>query len=458
MDGGRGEQWENLTDRLGEIAVVTLERPYHLMAKPMGPVCNLDCEYCFYLEKEALFPKGTRFRMTEKVLEAYVRQYIESIPGPEVAFGWQGGEPMLRGLDFFRAAVRLQEKYGDGRRVTNALQTNGLLLNDEWCEFLAENRFLVGISLDGPARMHDSYRVDKGGKPTHDRVVAAIERLRKHDVEFNTLTVVSQANAEFAVEVYRYLKSVGSRYHQYIPLVERLPDARAQELSLSWSGPPDPREGVDEGEVPGVTSWSVTPYQFGKFLVRIFEEWVYRDVGEVFVNYFESTLASFSGLTPGMCVFQETCGRSVIMEHDGSVYSCDHYVYPEYRLGNVAEASPRELVDSGKQRSFGDDKYKGLPGICRRCEYLFACYGECPKHRFLTSPDGEPGWNYLCEGLLAYFRHVDALMTVMASLFRGGQPPAQIMSMLREQKQILKQEGKSAGRKVRRRKARGRSQ
>ncbi len=423
----------------------------------MGPVCNLDCEYCFYLEKEALFPEGSRFRMTEEVLEGYVRQYIESNPGPEVAFGWQGGEPMLRGLDFFRAAARLQEKYADGRRITNALQTNGLLLNDEWCEFLAENRFLVGISLDGPARMHDRYRLDKGGKPTHARVVTEIERLRRHGVEFNTLTVVSQANADSPAEVYRYLKSVGSRYHQYIPLVERLPDARSRKLGLSLSGPPNRKDGVDAGEDTGVTAWSVSPYQFGKFLVRIFEDWVYHDVGEVFVNYFENTLASFSGMTPGMCVFQGTCGRSLIIEHDGSVYSCDHYMYPEYRLGNLAEASLRELVDSGQQQSFGDDKYRGLPGVCRRCEYLFACYGECPKHRFLTSPDGEPGWNYLCEGLLAYFRHVDALMTVMASLLRGGQPPAQIMGMLREQKQILNQESKPSVRRGGRRKAGGRT-
>lgn len=394
------------------------------MIKPVGPICNLDCQYCFYLEKEKLFPASENFRMSDEVLEEFIRQYIESQTSPVITFAWQGGEPTLLGIEFFRKAVVLQQRYANGKRIENALQTNGILLNDEWGEFLAANQFLVGLSVDGPRELHDRYRLDKQHQPTFDRVMRGLEVLRKHRVEFNTLTVVHRHNARHPLEVYRFLKDIGSRYLQFIPLVERSPDAIAAALGLSFAMPPSPGSATPAQQV---TRWSVLPEDYGEFLVQIFDEWVRRDVGRVFVQLFDVALANWMGEPPGLCVFAERCGRALAMEHNGDVYSCDHYVYPHYRLGNVLNASLGEMVQSGFQQKFGQDKVETLPQYCRRCEVRFACHGECPKHRFLRSPDGEPGLNYLCAAYKRFFQHVDPYMRQMANLLRAGLPAAHIM-------------------------------
>ena len=397
------------------------------MTKPIGPLCNLDCKYCFYLEKEKLFPSNENFKMTDEVLEAYVRQYIQHQSVPEINFAWQGGEPTLLGVDFFRKVVALQQKYADGKRVHNALQTNGTLLNDEWCEFLAKNQFLVGISLDGPPKLHDAYRVDKKGAPSYERVAHGIKFLKKHAVEFNTLTVVNRLNSRKPLDVYRFLKQIGSGFIQFIPLVERLPDAEAKALGLDLATPPR----VDqEGEVRlPVTEWSVEPKAYGEFLVSIFDEWVREDVGKVFVQIIDATLGNVMGEGPGPCVFSPTCGTAVAVEHNGDVFSCDHYVYPHYKLGNVLNQTLGDMVGSDFQRKFGQDKRDTLPKYCRECEVRFACYGECPKHRFLRTPDGEAGLNYLCAAYKRFFTHCAPAMHTMANLLRAERPPSDIMRM-----------------------------
>lgn len=403
------------------------KEPFHLMAKPHGAICNLDCSYCFYLEKENLFSRPTKFQMSPDVMENYVREYINAHPAnTEVNFAWQGGEPTLSGLDFFQKAVALQKQHANGRRVSNALQTNGTLLDDNWAEFLAREDFLVGISIDGPPRLHDHYRVDKRGEATFERVMRGLEALKRHGVEFNTLTVVSRLNGDYPLKVYRFLKEIGSKYMQFIPLVERKPVNGSAERVLSLAAPPEIEK--DDAEV---TEWSVEPMQFGRFLVAIFDDWVRRDVGRYFVNYFDNALAAWSGVQPSMCVFRETCGKALIIEHDGSVYSCDHFMYPEYRLGRIPEDNLRELVDSPAQKKFGEDKFDRLPNECLKCDVLFACNGECPKHRFTQTSSGEDGLNYLCAGLKHYFHHVAPYMKTMADLLRTGQPPAAIMELVR---------------------------
>lgn len=400
---------------------------FHLMAKPSGPICNLDCTYCFYLEKEEFVERTNRFRMPDDVLEKYIREYIAVQEVPEVHFAWQGGEPTLMGIDFFRRVVALQQKYADGKRIYNGFQTNGTLLNDEWGEFLFENEFLVGLSIDGPEKIHDEYRVDKGGRPTFGRVMEGLDILKKHGVEFNTLTVVSAGNARHPREIYRFLKEIGSFHHQYIPLVERLPDQRAKELGISFAYPPaDP-----SGEASPVTRWSVPAKQWGVFLATIFDEWILNDVGGVFVNHFENTLAAVAGYQPGMCVYRETCGTALVVEHNGNVYSCDHYVYPEYDLGNIMGKDLRAMVESPEQVRFGNDKAATLPAYCWNCEYVSACHGECPKHRFTFTPDGEPGLNYLCPGLKHYFSHVWPRMKMLAGIIQRGEDPASIMEALK---------------------------
>lgn len=401
---------------------------FHLMAKPSGPICNLDCKYCFYLEKEEFLPKAPRFRMSDEVLEQYVRQYIEDQDVNVVNFAWQGGEPTLMGVDFFRRAVEFQKKYANGKKVENSFQTNGVLLNDEWGEFLGENGFLIGLSIDGPEQLHDYYRVDKGGSPTFAKVMRGLEILLKHKVEFNTLTVVNAKNVKHPKKLYRFFKEIGSNFHQYIPLVERMPDDRAKALGITFAFPPD--EGEERS--PDVTPWSVPPLQWGTFLAAIFDEWVMNDVGSVFINHFENTLAAVAGYTPSMCVYRETCGKAMIIEHNGDLYSCDHYVYPEYRLGNVLEGSMREMVESPQQTKFGDDKAATLPAYCWNCDFVSACHGECPKHRFTTTPDGEPGLNYLCPGLKHYFAHVWPRLQILARIINEGKNPAIIMDLLRQ--------------------------
>ncbi len=397
----------------------------HVMAKPSGSVCNIDCKYCFYLEKEKLYPDAHKnWRMSDETLELYVKQYIEAQDVQQVEFAWQGGEPTLMGLNFFRRAVELQQQYANGKLVTNAFQTNGILLNDEWGAFLAENKFLIGLSIDGPRQYHDHYRVDKGQKPTYDRVSAGLQTLKKHGVEFNTLTVLQNHNADHPLEIYRFLREVGSGFMQFIPIVERVahqPDADG--LSLV-----DPEY---EGRAP-VSKWSVGSGQYGKFLCAIFDEWVRNDVGQVFVQLFDVTLGSWLGQNASLCIFAETCGKALIIEHNGDLYSCDHFVYSDYRLGNVHEESIRDMVASPRQTKFGQDKKDALPQYCVECAYRFACNGGCPKHRFTKTPRGEDGLNYLCKGYKMYFGHVDPYMRFMANELRQGRPAVGVMEWARK--------------------------
>jgi len=395
------------------------------MAKPIGPICNLDCTYCYYLEKEKLFPKGENFKMTPEVMETYIQQYIASQNTLEVTFAWQGGEPTILGLEYFKKIVYFQKQHSGGRKINNTLQTNGTLLDDEWCAFFQEHDFLIGLSIDGPRKLHDTYRVDKGQKPTFDRVMHGISLLKKHRVEFNTLTVVSASNAKHPVEVYDFLREVGSGYIQFIPLVERLPDKSALVNGLDFAIPPEPGQPSSP-----VTRWSVPSEQFGDFLITIFNEWVRRDVGKVFVQMFDVSLGIWSGHGPGLCLFLENCGEGVAVEHNGDLYSCDHFVYPKYHLGNIMNESLGAMVNSDQQRAFGQAKSETLPKYCLECDVRFACHGECPKHRFLTTPDGEEGLNYLCAGYKKYFHHVDPYMKKMAELMQARKAPANIMNML----------------------------
>jgi uncharacterized protein len=394
------------------------------MAKPIGPICNLDCKYCYYLEKEHLYPTTPNWVMPDDVLESYIRQYIEAQNVPVVTFAWQGGEPTLLGVDYFRKVVGLEKKYANGKRIGNAFQTNGVLLDDRWCEFLAENSFLVGISIDGPPELHDTYRVDTGGRPTFDRVMRGLDCLKKHGVEFNTLTVVQRQNSRYPLEVYRFLKAVGSGVMQFIPVVERAaPSPTADGLLLI--GPASDAKAT-------VSAWSVEPVQYGRFLTGIFDEWVRRDVGRYYVQLFDVALELWLGLEASVCVFRETCGSAMAIEHNGDLYSCDHYVYPENRLGNIMEHPLDVLVNSTPQRQFGQDKLDRLPRYCRECDVRFACNGECPKHRFIRTPDGEAGLNYLCAGYKNFFHHIDPYMRFMAAEFRQERPPANVMEWVRQ--------------------------
>ncbi len=420
----------------------TASAPFHLMTKPIGPICNLECTYCFYLEKENLFEKNERWRMSDETLERYVKAYIQAQPGEEVNFAWQGGEPTLLGVGFFRKAVAWQKQYAGGKRISNAFQTNGTLLDDEWAQFLAENQFLVGISIDGPPELHNTYRVDKRGQDSYAKVMRGLECLKRHKVEFNTLTVVNRANSQHPLEVYKFLRNIGSTYLQFIPLVERQADVVAHKLGLDLAAPPDldqarRLDGSSEGETPKVTDWSVRPQDYGSFLIRIFDRWITRDVGRTYVQQFDTALAKWLGAPGGVCHFSETCGRALAIEHDGNVYACDHFVYPHYRLGNFLEDDLASMADSPQMRKFGEDKRDSLPRYCRECTYLFACNGECPKHRFETTPDGEPGLNYLCAAYKRFFAHVDPAMRVMAQLYRQGQPPAAIMNLLKRDRNLL---------------------
>jgi uncharacterized protein len=422
---------------------------FHVMTKPIGPICNLDCKYCFYLEKEAMYTQEGRkaqpsWQMPEEVLASYIRQYIEQQEVPEISFAWQGGEPTLLGVRFFRRVMELQERYAGGKRIVNALQTNGTLLDDAWGEFLATNRFLVGLSVDGPRDLHDAYRVDKQGRPTFDAVMRGLECLKRHGVEFNTLTVVNRRNAAEPERVYRFLKEIGSGFLQFIPLVERDspgPTQGARGLIQLELAPP-PREGSARSPV---TEWSVRPEDWGTFLTGIFDRWVRSDVGTVFVQQFDVALGIWSGAGSSLCVFSETCGKALAVEHNGDIYSCDHYVYPEYRLGNLLDTPLVDAVHSPRQAAFGTDKRDSLPRYCRECDVRFACNGECPKHRFLRTPDGEFGLNYLCAGYKRFFRHIDPHMRAMTGLLRSGRAPAEIMGMLErgERERTLKSAGRN---------------
>ncbi len=396
---------------------------FHVMTKPIGPVCNLDCTYCFYLEKEKLYPDHANWRMPDDVLEQYIRQYIASQKVPEVTFAWQGGEPTLMGVDFFKRIVALQRQYADGKVIHNALQTNATLLRGEWGPFLAEHGFLVGVSIDGPEEIHNRYRVDKGGHDTWKRVMRGIEHLKENGVDFNTLTVVQRHNSRHPLKVYRFLKEVGSGFMQFIPIVERM-DEEAGENDLQLVAP-------GAGEMAKVSEWSVRPLDYGRFLSGVFDEWVRKDVGRYFVQIFDIALEAWLGYNPSLCVFRETCGDGMALEHNGDLYSCDHYVYPENRLGNIMEESIEKLAGTEQQRTFGTDKRDALPRYCRDCDVRFVCHGECPKHRFLRTPEGEPGLNYLCEGYRNFFHHIDPYMRFMANELRAQRPPANVMEYIR---------------------------
>ncbi|CAG9297602.1 anaerobic sulfatase maturase [Celerinatantimonas diazotrophica] len=389
-----------------------------IMSKPSSSKCNLDCSYCFYLEKEKLYPDQSRWQMSDETLERYIYQYIEAQSGVDVQFAWQGGEPTLMGVDFFRKVVKLCEKYGAGKCISHAFQTNGVLINEEWCEFFIENKFLIGLSIDGPQKFHDHYRVNRAQRGSFDKVMAAVDLFKKYNVEFTTLTVISDVNAEHGVEVYRFLKEIGSTYMQFIPLVERA----ARE---------DPKDGLmlvtpDRVEAD-VTSWSVSPLQYGHFLTSIFDEWVTRDVGKVFVQTFDNTISSWCGEHPGICIFSETCGHSFALEANGDLYNCDHFVYPEHKLGNIHDIPIKEMNNSQQAIEFGQNKKDLLTLDCKNCAFLFACNGGCPKHRFNVSPSGHPRHNYFCEGYKHYFNHVAETMDKIRELVFNRYPINDIM-------------------------------
>ncbi len=389
---------------------------FHLLAKPTGAACNLDCAYCFFLDKEALYP-GSKFRMSETLLEQYIRQLIESHQENTVNIAWQGGEPTLMGLEFFRRALALAEKHRrPGMTFLHTMQTNGTLVDDEWAAFFKEHDFLIGISLDGPRELHDIYRLDKGGKPTFDKVLRGVRLLQKHGVEFNVLTTVNRVNGDYPLDVYRFLRDeVGTDWMQFIPVVERI---NADGLTLYQEG-------------TTVSERSVLPDQFGRFLCNIFDEWVQHDVGSIFVQTFEATLRNWLGMpSSGMCVFNETCGTGLAIEHNGDLYACDHFVEPSYLLGNIEETHMLDMVASPQQLKFGADKRDSLPRYCLECDVRFACHGECPKNRFILTPDGEPGLNYLCVGFKEFFHHVSFPMKIMSGLIRRGREAKEVMDIL----------------------------
>ena len=403
-------------------------RRFHVMVKPGGSTCNLDCDYCFYLDKESL-PGGPGVgRMSDNMLERFIQQYIDGVTGPRVVFSWQGGEPTLVGLDFYRKVVALQKQYAKpNQRVENDLQTNGTLITEEWSAFLAEHRFLVGLSIDGPRDIHNRYRVDKGRRPTFDRVMQTVRSLRRHGVPFNTLTCVHRHNARRPVDVYRFLRDeVGSTYMQFIPIVEYKGSDRT--APLMWNNDALPTDGEPEAR-PGhpnsiVTDWSVDPDDYGYFLCKVFDRWMSRDVGKILVNHFETLVSQHAGRGSQLCIYSELCGKGMAIEHDGSVYTCDHYVYPEYRLGNVQEKPLVALAFSRAQVKFGYAKHETLPQHCRECDYLSDCWGECPKNRIVRTAGGEPGLNYLCRGLNAFFSHALPDVNRIAAALQPADPIA----------------------------------
>ncbi|MGC1953355.1 MAG: anaerobic sulfatase maturase [Gammaproteobacteria bacterium] len=400
----------------------------HVLAKPIGPVCDIQCDYCFYLEKRALFDRDEQYRMPDAVVEAYIRQYVESQPTPVVEFVWHGGEPTLLGIDFFQRAVALQQLYRDRKEIRNTLQTNGLHLDDAWCEFFKANDFFVGVSLDGPREIHNRYRKDRKGHGTFDRVMQGVRLLQKHGVEFNVLACVGRDTAYRPLEVYRFFKDARIPFIQFTPIVEREPDADTRAIKLWLARPavlgkPEPNTRV--------TPWTVEPEAYGDFLIAIYEEWVRKDVGHVFVMNFEWALNAWLGEPSPVCIFSKQCGRAVAMEHDGSVFACDHYVYPEYKLGNVLTDNLGAMVERSVASGFGPHKEKTLPRYCRECEVLNACWGGCPKHRFATTPDGEPGLHYLCAGYKKFFRHIRKYLRAMATLLENGLPASCVMEAVK---------------------------
>lgn len=396
-------------------------RPMYIMTKAAGSMCNLACKYCYYLEKNNLYREqqsDRRFIMTDDTLEWFISMYIQSQTTPQVLFCWHGGESLMRPLSFYKRVVELQKKYAAGRIIDNTIQTNGTLLDDEWCRFFRDNNWLVGVSVDGPQEFHDEYRRNKMGAPSFRKVMQGINLLKKHGVEWNALAVVNDFNADYPLDFYRFFKEIECRYIQFTPIVERiLPRKDGRYLASP----------MDAQDIP-LADFSVLPAQWGDFLCAVFDEWVRNDVGEYFVQIFDATLANWIGEQPGVCSMARTCGHAGVMEYNGDVYSCDHFVFPEYKLGNIRTHTLVEMMFSERQQRFGADKRDRLPGQCRQCRYLFACNGECPKNRFATTADGEPGLNYLCEGYRKYFDHVAPYMDFMANELKHQRPPANVMN------------------------------
>lgn len=388
---------------------------FHLLAKPTGAICNLDCQYCFFLAKEQLYP-GSKFRMTDDLLETYIQQLLASHQTPEVTIAWQGGEPTLMGLEFFQRSLELVEKHKKpGQQVNYTLQTNGTRLNEDWGQFFKKHHFLIGLSVDGPQPLHDAYRVDKRGQGSFEQVMQGWNILKQCQVDFNILCTVNAANGDRPLEVYRFFRDeLGADFIQFIPIIERV---NADGSALIQAG-------------NQVTERSVQPEQFGRFLIGVFDEWVRRDVGKVFVQHFDAALANWVDVQPGVCIFSKTCGTALALEHNGDLYSCDHFVEPDYKLGNIQETHMIELIASEKQRQFGQAKFDTLPQYCLNCEVRFACNGGCPKNRFIETPDGEPGLNYLCAGYKAFFNHIDKPMRMMKDLLRHGRYADEVMQLL----------------------------
>lgn len=398
------------------------QRRFHVMAKPTGSRCNIDCNYCFYLHKEQLLEQDRQSGMSDEVLESFIQQYIDSQDGDQVVFSWQGGEPTLMGLGYFEKIVALQKKYQKpGQRIENDLQTNGILLNDSWARFLRQHKFLVGISIDGPAELHDRYRVTRSGKPTFEKVMAGVAALKRHQVPFNALVTVNRTNARFPLEVYRFLtRDLGATYIQFNPCVE--PVDFKQTAPQFWRDETIPVTGSRRAK-PGdldsiVTDWSVDPDDWGRFLIAVFEEWVNHDLGRVQVNLFETAVAQTMGMPAQICITSEFCGKGLAIEKNGDIFSCDHYVYPEYQLGNVQTTRLAHMAFSERQKAFGLGKRETLPAACKRCPYLKLCYGECPKNRIVRSEEGELGLNYLCPGIKAFFHYAQPMLVGIATLLK----------------------------------------
>lgn len=400
---------------------------YSTMIKPIGSVCNLDCHYCYYLDKAELYDNHQP-KMNYELLEHYVQQYIESNEVPEITFIWHGGEPLLAGLDYFKKAVEFQEKHKGEKTIINSLQTNATLINREWCEFFKEHNFLIGVSIDGPKDIHDAYRLDKGGRPTFDKIIKAIELMAEVGVEYNTLSTINNLSEGRGREVYRFLMSLGSHYMQFLPVVEHVKYFDGVDRPIIV--PPNTK-GSQFAE------WSVTPKGFGQFMNDIFDDWVMKDVGQYYVQLFDVALGQWAGIPSGLCSFSETCGDALIVEHNGDVYSCDHYVYPEYKLGNILEDNIVDMVKSPAQFKFGVEKRNSLPRECVRCQWHFACRGECPKHRFATTASGEPNLNALCEGYKMFFSHVEPYMKFMTECLSNQQPPALVMNFARQRMGLI---------------------
>lgn len=381
-------------------------RPLYVMLKPIGAACNLRCKYCYYLEKKELYPNDKRYVMSDELLERFIKDYLESQTMPQVLFTWHGGEALMRNISFYKKALELQRKYGRGRQIDNSIQTNGVLLTDEWCRFFKENNFLVGISIDGPQHCHDKYRRGVNNEPTFYKTMKGLSLLIKHGVEYNAMGVVNDYNVDYPLEFYNFFKSIDCRFIQFTPIVERV-----------------------DGEM---APWNVPASKWGDFLITIFDEWVRNDVGQFYIQYFDSTLANWVGVDPGVCTLAKYCGHAGVMEFNGDVYSCDHFVYLEYKLGNIKSKTLTEMMYSPEQTQFGHDKYTKLPRQCKECDVLFACHGECPKNRIIKTKDGEDGLNYLCEGYYKFYKYVSPYMDFMKRELDAKRPPANIMNYLKE--------------------------